>query len=88
MATAINPCSIFSLIAGDNDTSVAVTSDKFFADDNDTSEQLSPGVIDTGEKSILSCKAARHVNKDPVEMASCQGWNKVEGDKLTISPAA
>jgi hypothetical protein len=85
MTTAINPCYIFSLIAGD-DTSVAVSRDKFIADDNDTSEQLSPGVIDTGENDTgnlftgihvtrvyFVCKAASHVNKDAVEMGGGVG---------------
>ncbi len=40
-------------------------------------------VNDTGEKFI-----AGHKNKDAMEVGSCQGKEKVEGDKSAISPAA
>ena len=41
------------------------------------------GVVDTGDKFIACDK-----NKDAMEVGSCQGEEKVEGDKSAISSAA
>ena len=49
----------------------------------DTGEQFITGDNDTGDKFI-----AGHKNKDAIEVWSCQGKEKVEGDKSAISPAA
>jgi len=67
-----------NFVAGDNDTG-----DNFVAGDNDTGEQLSP-VTTTPAINFI----AGHKNKDAIEVGSCQGKEKVEGDKSAISPAA
>ncbi len=54
------------------------TGDKFIASDNDTGEQLSP----------VTTTPAGDKNKDAMEVGSCQGKEKVEGDKSGIFPAA
>jgi hypothetical protein len=73
-------------------TGVVDTGDKFLTGDNDTGNKLTPvttiavNIIasdnDTGDKFI-----AGDNNKDAMEVGSCQGWEKVEGDKSVISPA-
>jgi hypothetical protein len=46
-------------------------------------DKLFTGVNDTGNKFIAGDR-----NKDAMEVGSCQGQEKVEGDKSVISPAA
>jgi hypothetical protein len=89
LTPVINLCHGFSVIAGVVDTGEQFitgdndTGNNFVAGDNDTGEQLSPGDNDTGDKFI-----AGHKNKDAIEVGSCQGKEKGEGDKSAISPAA
>ncbi len=66
------------IIIGVNDTG-----DKLFSGVNDTGEKIIAGDNDTGDKFIVGDK-----NKDAMEVGSCQGKEKVEGDKSAISPAA
>ena len=67
-----------NFVAGDNDTG-----DNFVTGDNDTGEQLSP-VITTPAINLLPVTRTR----TPLRLGSCQGKEKVVGDKSAISPAA
>jgi hypothetical protein len=78
LTPAINLCHGFSVIAG-----VVDTGEQFITGDNDTGNNFVAGDNDTGDKFI-----AGHKNKDAMQVGSCQGKEKVEGDKLAISPAA
>ena len=86
---AINLCHGFSVIAGVVDTGEQFitgdndTGNNFVAGDNDTGDNFVAGDNDTGDKFI-----AGHKNKDAMEVGSCQGKEKVEGDKSAISPTA
>ena len=72
-------------------TGVNNTGENLFSGVTDTGEKFSSchgfsviaGVIDTGDKFIAGDK-----NKDAMEVGSCQGEEKVEGDKSAISSAA
>ncbi len=65
------------------------TGEKLFSGVNDTGDQslsrisVIAGVVDTGDQFIAGDK-----KKDAMEVGSCQGQDKVEGDNSAISPAA
>jgi hypothetical protein len=69
IASVINPCHGFSVIAGVNDTG-----DKFIAGVVDTAEQLFARDNDTGDKFIAGDK-----NKDAMEVGCCKDRKKLKG---------
>jgi hypothetical protein len=89
LTPAINPCHGFSVIAGVIDTGhkfitgVVVTGYKFITGVVVTGDKSIAGNNVTGEQFIVGDK-----NKDAMEVGSCQGSEKIEGDKTAISPAA
>jgi hypothetical protein len=62
---------------------VVDTGEQFIVGGNDTGDNFIAGDNDKGDKFIAGDK-----NKDAMEVWSCQGWEKVEGDESGISPAA